>query len=159
MPSRVVGLPRVQAVEIARYERDSLGLRARHSEKCRREWLDARNKADLVVQNLVTGDDSAAGAAALRVGPAWKRAADCEGWPTPPVAAHRLPVVDGFTGAHLAAGALLGVLRATPRQSWAAGTVAVIWGVLRHRRDRSGVALAADVIAMEIGYFLVRPGR
>lgn len=83
MPSRVVGLPRAQAIQLAQYERDSLELRARSSRKCPWLWRAAAKQADLAVRHLLVGNDRAARSAALRVAPAWKRAADCEGWPTP----------------------------------------------------------------------------
>jgi hypothetical protein len=82
MPSRVVGLPRAQAIQLAEYERDSLVLRADGS-KCPELWRDAAHHADLVVQCLRAGKDTDAARHAGHITSRWKKAADCEGWPTP----------------------------------------------------------------------------
>ena len=86
MPSRVVELPRSLVIQIAELERDSLGLRAQSSARCAGPWRAAQDQANRVVQGLYVGADAAAGTAAVKVGSAWRKAADCEGWPTPYVA-------------------------------------------------------------------------
>lgn len=83
MSYRVVGLSQAQALQLARYERDSLLLRAKDSQGCPDLWRRAARQADRVVRLLRSGDDKGAVQAALAVGPAWKKAADCEGWRTP----------------------------------------------------------------------------
>jgi hypothetical protein len=91
-----------------------------------------------VVAHLRSGDDGAAGRAALRVGPAWKEAADCEGWPTPVRTAvpgeTNYPFVDAFTLAHLGVGALLSILGASQKQALA---VAIGWELIERPMKRS----------------------
>ena len=82
-PSRVVELPRNKAIQLAKYERDSLLLRAKSSLRCPGLWRDAARHADLALEALRRGHDSMAATHALRIALSWKRAADCEGWPTP----------------------------------------------------------------------------
>lgn len=78
-----VTFPRNTAIKLAKTERNSLYARAKHSARCRREWERAGHQANRVVQALSVQKDANAARAALKIGPYWKAAADCEGWATP----------------------------------------------------------------------------
>lgn len=81
--TNAVTIPRHKALELARYERDSLWARERGSELCSVQWRMAATQAQYVVTLLEAGRDRAAADAALQVGPLWKHAAQCEGFQTP----------------------------------------------------------------------------
>ena len=138
MLTRVVELPRAQAIKIAKLERDSLGLRAQSSARCAGPWREAQDQANRVVQNLYAGADAAAGTAAVKVGYAWKKAADCEGWPTSTNTARpgevNYPIVDRFTLVHAGFGALLSIMGASRNQALA---VAIGWELLERPLKRS----------------------
>lgn len=135
MARRPVTIPRRQAIKIAKYERDSLRTRASTSASCSRQWILAAGQADTVVQMLVSGQDRDAGRAAMQVGPRWKRAADCEGWPTPKRLGNarakdgevNYDLFDRYTVAHFAAGIGLGVARL---KWWQALIFAVGWEIV-----------------------------
>ncbi len=172
MPTGFVTLSRAQAIQIAELERDSLALRAETGGACRPHWLNARNQADLVVAHLRSGDDEAAGLAAIRVAPAWKKAADCEGWPTPTRTARpgevNYPVVDRFTLVHAGFGALLSILGASRGQALA---MAIGWELLERPLKRSMPQIfpdstqdtipnmIGDAIATELGYLAMEKLR
>jgi len=155
-------------VQIAEYERDSLGLRADSSPGCRPQWLKAYEQADLVVANLRSGDDAAASRSALQVGPAWKRAADCEGWPTPIRTAApgevNYPIIDSFTLVHFGVGALLSILGASQKQTLA---ISLGWELFERPLKRTMPRLfphttqdtipnmVGDLIANELGYLFM----
>lgn len=166
MPYGPVELPRVTAIEIARYERDSLRLRAGMGSKCAPLWNEAADQADLVVQALKTGRDDEAGQAAVKVGPAWKRAADCEGWPTPGVPKAspgqiNYPPFDQFTAAHFVVGMALNALGLSRTQ---AAVVSVGWelverplkrelpSIFPHSTQDTLPNMIGDAIAMYLGY-------
>jgi len=131
-----VEIPRKQALKIARYERDSLRARAKTSSRCKSQWSAAAGQADRVVELLAARHDRSAAIEAMRVGPAWKKAADCEGWPTtkpPPIGQPATPgqinyaLFDRYTIAHGAVGVGLGVMRA---KWWQALALTVAWELI-----------------------------
>ena len=138
MPTGFVTLPRAQAIQIAELERDSLALRAQSSARCVGPWRAAQDQANRVVQGLYVGADAAAGTAAVKVGFAWKKAADCEGWPTPTRTARpgevNYPIVDRFTLVHAGFGALLSIVGASRNQALA---VAIGWELLERTMKRT----------------------
>jgi hypothetical protein len=134
--AKPVVLPRRQALKLARYERDSLQVRAQTSAKCTPQWTAAVDQAAAVVNFLESGSDQKAGAAATKVGPAWKRAADCEGWPTttaPTIDNPAKPgeinyhLFDRYTIAHGCVGVGLGVMRA---KWWQALLFTIGWEII-----------------------------
>ena len=172
MLTRVVELPRVQAIQIAELERDSLGLRAQSSARCAGPWRVAQDQANRVVQGLYVGADAAAGTAAVKVGSAWKKAADCEGWPTPTRTARpgevNYPVVDRFTLIHAGFGALLSIMGASRNQALA---VAIGWELIErplkrtmpqifpHSTQDTIPNMAGDAIANYLGYLAMEKLR
>lgn len=172
MTAGLVSFPRAQALQIAELERDSLGLRAQSSARCAGPWRAAQDQASRVVQGLYAGADATAGRAAVRIGPAWKKAADCEGWPTPTRTARpgevNYPVVDRFTLLHAGFGALLSILGASRNQTLA---VAIGWELLERPLKRSMpqifpnstqdtiANMIGDAIAMKLGYLAMEKLR
>jgi len=158
MLSRVVSLPRDQAIRIAKYEQGSLLLRAKASTKCSEFWHDAALHAGLVVQCLREGDDAGAATHALHVAPRWKKAADCEGWPTPSRTAApgeiNHPIVDTFTLVHFGVGALLSILGASHKQALA---VSIGWelfeGPLKRAMPQIFPHATQDTVANKVGDF------
>lgn len=135
MAQRPVTIPRGEAIKIAEYERDSLRARASTSGSCSHQWIAAASQADKLVRLLKVGQDDKATRAALRVGPKWKRAADCEGWPTPKKLGNskakdgevNYDLFDRYTVAHFATGIGLGVARL---KWWQALMFAVGWEII-----------------------------
>ena len=174
MARHTVTVPRKAVLKLARYEHRSLDARARTSPQCSKQWRRAAATAKRVVTTLEQENDAAAIAAAMRVGPAWKAAADCEGWPTgrPPgslgnpgreaVAGEiNYPAVDRFTAAHYAWGVILGAARLP---WWGAAIFAVGWEFVErplkrampkafpHSTQDTIANATGDAIAMMAGY-------
>lgn len=140
--SGLVAIPRRHAIRIAKYERDSLAARATTSSACRRQWKAASNQANVVVEFLRAGSDRAATKAALQIGPKWKKAADCEGWPTPngklgnpsKPGEVNYDFFDRYTVAHFATGIGLGVMRLN---WWQAALFAIGWEIIESPLKRA----------------------
>jgi hypothetical protein len=104
----------------------------------------------------------------LRVGPAWKQAADCEGFPTPVRTAApgevNYPIVDEFTLVHFGVGAFLSILGASQKQALA---INIGWELLErplkrtmpqifpHTTQDTIPNMIGDLIANELGYLLM----
>jgi hypothetical protein len=160
MADDLVSIPRSHALKIARYERDSLKARTKSSRECSRQWNAAAAQADLVVQHLARRNDRSAAIEAMRVGPAWKKAADCEGWPTTPapIGNPSRPgevnhgMFDRYALAHGAVGVGLGVARA---KWWQALAFTVAWELvespLKRRFPRAFPYSSEDTMRNAIG--------
>lgn len=142
MRARPVQLPRSAAVKLARFERDSLRVRARASASCAPLWSDAAQQADRIVRFLEAGRDTKAASAALLVGPKWKRAAKCEGLTAPARLGNpgardgevNFSLFDRYTVAHYATGIGLGVMRL---KWWQALIFAVGWEIVESPLKRA----------------------
>lgn len=78
-----VSVPQVDAVAVAKLERDALRMRAAQGGPCARRWRYASRIADRIVTKLERGAGSSAVPDMYALGRAWRAAATCSGAPSP----------------------------------------------------------------------------
>ena len=78
-----IDIPRIEAIKLAKLERDSLIVRSRAA-RCWYQWQVAARHADDVVRHLQTRRDKAALNSMKGLAQCWRMAARCEGLPGVP---------------------------------------------------------------------------